>query len=178
MMLALYALFSFVEYYVRDVLRVTEFVRGVAVVGGVATLAAVGGGVVTGWLSDRVGRKPIVSAAGVVMTIAFVILAFSHNLVAVLLVGIVFGLALGAFSAVDWALAIDVLPTRLFAAKDLGIWGISTNLPQAIAPFAGGALLTLLAPFGESTGFSVLFLAAAACSAASAALVWRLRTVR
>ena len=77
----------------------------------------------------------------------------------------------------DWALAIDVLPSRAFAAKDLGIWGISTNLPQAVAPFAGGALLTLLAPFGESAAYTVLFLAAACCSLASAVLVWRLRTV-
>jgi MFS family permease len=178
MMLALYTLFTFVEYYVRDVLHVTEFVQGAALVAGVATLAAVGGGVLTGWLSDRTGRKPIVSVASIVMATVLVIMAFAHQLDVVLGAGVAFGLSFGAFAAVDWALAIDVLPDRSFAAKDLGLWGISTNLPQTVAPFFGGALLTVLAPFGESAGYSVLFLLAALCAASCGILIWRLRGVR
>jgi MFS family permease len=178
MMLALYTLFTFVEYYVRDVLKVTQFVQGAAVIAGLATLTAVVGGVLTGWLSDRTGRKPIVSAAGILMAALLAVLAFVHNWDVVLVVGVGFGIALGAFSAVDWALAIDVLPDPRFIAKDLGLWGISTNLPQTVAPLVGGIVLTVLAPFGESVGFAVLFLGAASCAALSSMLVWRLRTVR
>ena len=178
MMLALYTLFTFVEYYVRDVLHVREFVQGAALVAGVATLAAVGGGILTGWLSDRIGRKPIVSAASVLMAGALSLLAVAHNVNVVLGIGVVFGIALGAFAAVDWALAIDVLPDRGFAAKDLGLWGLSTNLPQTLAPFVGGAVLVALASRGAAAGFAALFLGAACCAAVSGALVWRLRGVR
>lgn len=121
MMLALYTLFTFVEYYVRDVLHVTQFVQGAALVAGLATLAAVGG-ILTGWLSDRIGRKRIVSGASVLMACALGVMAFARHLELVLAVGVIFGVALGAFAAVDWALAIDVLPDRDFAAKDLGLW--------------------------------------------------------
>lgn len=178
MMLALYTLFTFVEYYVRDVLHVTKFVQGAALVAGVATLAAVGGGVLTGWLSDRIGRKLIVSGASVLMAAALGVLAFSRSLEMVLGMGVVFGIALGAFAAVDWALAIDVLPDLNFAAKDLGLWGLSTNLPQTLAPFIGGAILTALAPFGTTAGFTALFLGAACCAGVSGIVVWRVQSVR
>jgi MFS family permease len=178
MMLALYTLFTFVEYYMQDVVRVTQFVQGAAIVAGVATVAALVGGIITGWLSDRTGRRPIVSGASVLMASGLTILAFLHSLNVVLGVGVLFGLALGAYSAVDWALAIDVLPDRAFAAKDLGLWGISSNLPQTLAPLVGGAVLLTLAPFGATVGFGVLFLGAAVCAAVSGLLVWRLRTVR
>jgi MFS family permease len=178
MLLALYMLFTFVEYYVKDVIHVTHFVQGAALVAIVATVTAIVGGVVSGWLSDRIGRKPIVTIGSGVMATALGVLAFAHTLNLVLAMGVIFGIALGALSAVDWALAIDVLPDRAFAAKDMGIWGISTNLPQTVAPIVGGAILALTSPFGAATGYTILFLVAAGCSVASGAVVWRLQGIR
>jgi MFS family permease len=178
MMLALYTLFTFVTYYVRDVVHVSQFVQGAAAIAGVATCAALAGGVVTGWLSDKIGRRTPVTAASVLMAAALGGLAFVHQLSAVLGFGVVFGIALGAYMAVDWALAIDVLPDAGFAAKDLGLWGISTNLPQMAAPFLGGAVLALLAPFGADVSYGALFFAAALCAAASGVLIWRVRRIR
>jgi len=92
--------------------------------------------------------------------------------------GAVFGLALGTYMAVDWALAVDVLPDEGFAAKDLGLWGLSTNLPQTAAPFVGGAVLTMLRPAGPAVAYGVLFAAAAACAALSGVLAWRIQVAR
>jgi MFS family permease len=178
MMLALYVLFTFVAYYVRDVVHMTEFARGAAAVAGVATLAALAGGVVTGILSDRTGRKVLVSTASALMSVALLVLVFFHTVAVVLGVGVFFGLAFGTYSAVDWALAVDVLPDEDFAAKDLGLWGISTNLPQTLAPFIGGLVLGLTAPFGVTVGYGVLFFFAALCAALSGILVQRIRGVR
>lgn len=178
MMLALYTLFTFVAYYVRDVVHMTEFAQGAAAVAGVATLAALVGGVITGIVSDRTGRKPLVSVASVLMAAALLALAFFHAVAVVLGIGVVFGLALGTYTAVDWALAVDVLPDEGFAAKDLGLWGISTNLPQSLAPFFGGLVLAVLNPFGAAASYGALFVFAAVCAALSGLLVWRIQSVR
>jgi MFS family permease len=155
MMLALYTLFTFVAYYVQDVIHISQFAQGAAAIAGIAVVAALVGGVLTGWLSDRMGRKPLVSAASALMAGALLALAFVHQLGVVLGLGVVFGLALGTYMAVDWALAVDVLPDEGFAAKDLGLWGISTNLPQTLAP-----------------------LVAALCAGLSGMLILRVRGVR
>jgi MFS family permease len=178
MMIALYTLFTYVAFYVRDVVHVSAFVAGAAAIAGVATVAALISGIVTGWLSDRVGRKILVSIASVLMAGALLGLAFFHDLNLVLGLGVVFGLALGTYMAVDWALAVDVLPREGFAAKDLGLWGLSTNLPQTVAPFLGGGVLLLFSPLGKATSYGVLFVGAAFCAAASGVLVWRVQSVR
>ena len=178
MMIALYTLFTFVAFYVRDVVHVTAFVSGAAILAGVATVAALFSGLVTGWISDKIGRRVLVSIASVLMSSALLGLAFVHDLNLVLALGVVFGLALGTYMAVDWALAVDVLPHEGFAAKDLGLWGLSTNLPQTIAPFLGGGVLLVAAPLGKAGSYGVLFLGASACAAASGVLVWQVRSVR
>jgi MFS family permease len=125
-----------------------------------------------------VGRKPIVITASALMAGALAALAFVYQLGVVLALGVVFGLALGAYMAVDWAMAIDVLPDPTFAAKDLGLWGLATSLPQTIAPLVGGAVLVVLAQAGAATGYRVLFLGAALCAAGSSFFIRRVRGVR
>ncbi len=178
MMLALYTLFTFVAFYARDVVHLTQFVQGAAVLAGVATVAALASGVVAGILSDRIGRRPLVSTASVLMSTSLLGLAFFHQINLVLALGAVFGLALGIYMAVDWALAVDVLPDEGFAAKDLGLWGLSISLPQAAAPFVGGVVLTVLRPAGPAVAYGVLFAAAAGCAALSGVLVWHIREAR
>jgi len=178
MMIALYTLFTFVAFYVRDVGHVTQFVRGAAVVAGAATVAALVSGIVTGWLSDRIGRKILVSIASVLMSGALFGLTFFHHLNTVLGLGVLFGFALGTYMAVDWALAVEVLPQEGFAAKDLGLWGLSTNLPQTVAPFLGGAVLVLFSPLGKTFSYGILFFGAGLSAAASGVLVWKIRRVR
>ncbi len=178
MMIALYTLFTFVAFYVRDVVHVTAFVAGAAILAGVATVAALFSGLVTGWISDRIGRRWLVSIASVLMSGALFGLAFVHDLNLVLVLGVFFGLALGTYMSVDWALAVDVLPHEGFAAKDLGLWGLSTNVPQTVAPFLGGAVLLVCSPLGKAGSYGVLFLGASVCAAASGVLVWQVRSVR
>src|SRR5207249_4486680 len=96
-------------------------------------------------LSDRIGRKPLVYASGGIMAAAAVIfipVAFFPSLQFTYLVGALFGLGWGAFQAVDWALAIDVLPHQGGAAKDMGIWHTALVMPQIIAPAITGIALS------------------------------------
>ena len=51
--------------------------------------------------------------------------------------GVPAGLAYGAFTAVEWALACNLLP-KAESARYLGLWNASAVIPQLLAfPFAG-----------------------------------------
>lgn len=92
------------------------------------------------------------------------------------MVGVLFGLGYGAYTSVDWALALDVLPDKHYAARDLGVWGFASTLPQTLAPLIGGVVVYWLQPFGW--GYPGVFLLSALSSLAAAGLVWRIRSAK
>jgi MFS family permease len=66
------------------------------------------------------------------------------------LVGVaLFGIGLGGYLSVDFALITDVLPNRADdAAKDLGLFNIASALPQSIAPAIASAILVSTGSYG------------------------------
>jgi MFS family permease len=74
--------------------------------------------------------------------------------------GALFGAGYGTFNALDFALAMDVLPGGdSHAAKDLGLWNLALALPMCLAaPVAGILLDRFNGPHHE--GYTVLFAAA------------------
>src|SRR5262245_45468088 len=94
------------------------------------------------------------------MALASVLLigvSFAPSLGFVFAIGALFGVGYGAYLAVDWALAIDVLPKGEAAAKDMGIWHVSLVFPQVLAPAITGFTLTALKPVGLLLGYTVVF---------------------
>jgi MFS family permease len=175
-MLALYAMVTFVAYFIRDRIGLTNFVGATLVVSSIALGGSLASALLAGALSDRIGRKGIVSVASLAMAVAFLFFVVAPTWNVILTVGVLFGLGYGAYTSVDWALALDVLPDKNRVARDLGVWGFSSTLPQTLAPLIGGALLYWLAPVGW--GYSGIFLLATLSSLAAAGLVWHIRSVR
>jgi len=175
-MLALYAMVTFVAYFIRDRLGLPNFINATLVISSIALVGSLAAALLAGSLSDRVGRKGIVCLASVAMGIAFLFFVVAPVWKVILVVGVLFGLGYGAYTSVDWALALDVLPDKNRVARDLGVWGFSSTLPQTLAPLIGGALLYWLGPSGW--GYSGIFLLATLSSLAAAGLVWRIRAVR
>jgi len=87
----------------------------------------------------------------------FMILAFSPSLVVTLISAAVFGVGYGSYQAVDWALALDVLPPNANIAKDLGIWHITFVLPQVISPLISGLILDAMKPHSLKLGYILVF---------------------
>jgi MFS family permease len=91
---------------------------------------------------------------------------------------VLFGIGYGAYASVDWALAIDVLPSGQSAAKDLGIWGIANTLPQVLAPVIAGPLLDVFNRTGANLGYSVIFSLAIIEVALGSVFIWKIKGAR
>lgn len=178
-MLGFYSVLPFLMYFLRDVIQVPNYAAATSQVAGVVMVGATLSTLAAGWLSDRVGRKIIVSGSGLLMMVTAVAWIFTPTLPLVLAFAAVFGLGYGAYTAVDWALAIDVLPSKEHAAaKDLGIWGIAIVLPQVIAPAIGGPLIYGFNQLTPGLGYQALLALAALYTLLGSIWVWRIKGAR
>jgi hypothetical protein len=89
-------------------------------------------------------------------SVIFIAVALIPSLAFTFAVGGLFGLGYGAYQAVDWALAVDVLPDG-GAAKDMGIWHVALVLPQILAPAITGLTLNALKGTSLLLGYTVVF---------------------
>lgn len=77
-----------------------------------------------------------------VSAVCYVLAAFHPSLVLLIPIVLVYSAGYGAYQAVDWALALKVLPAAGSAGKDMGIWHVSMVLPQIIGPASTGWLIS------------------------------------
>ena len=179
--MGIYSVFSFFQFFLADVLHVARPEQQASYLIGAIVAAGIPTSLVAGGLSDRTGRKPLIYVSGGVMAVAsvlFVAAGAVQSLAAIFVVGALFGLGYGAYQAVDWALAVDVLPVGDDAARDMGIWHVALVLPQVLAPALSGAVLAALKPVSVETGYVVVFVVTAAWFIAGTVLVSRVRGVR
>jgi MFS family permease len=175
-------------FFIADVLNKRPAEPTLNVVGIIVLLAAVPTGVLCGPLSDRVGRKPIIFAAGVVMAATCVVfgslnaLPEGWRLPLLYGLGTLWGCGYGAYISVDWALGTDVLPNPDEAGKDMGVWHLSMTLPASLAsPFGALLLAPFALPGGASyrpIGYTPLFLVGSTLLALCAVLIWRVKKAR
>jgi len=179
-MLGFYTILGFLQFYLKDTLGLSreEAARATGTLSGVAIAAAVGAALLGGWLSDRIGRKAIVSVAGLLLALTSVGLLFQPPFHTLIGIAILLGLGSGAYTSVDWALAIDVLPSRHSSARDLGIWGVANTLPQVTAPLIAGPLLDLFNHAQPGAGYSVIFSMAIVYTVLGSILVWKIKGSR
>lgn len=158
--MGIYSVFTFFQFFLRDVIRVedpplqTSYLIAIIIGAGIPT------SLVAGKLSDRYGRKPLVYLSGGLMALAsviFIVVGMNPSLAFMFWVGALFGIGYGAYQAVDWALAIDVLPKGEAAAKDMGIWHVSLVLPQMLAPALTGVILSAFKGTSLLLGYTAVF---------------------
>lgn len=161
MMMGIYTIQTFLQYYMRDVVKVAHPEVQTSNFSIVVAVTSLISAVVVGWLSDRYGRKRMVYFSGGFMALVGLVFVIFHSLTIVLIAGAVFGLGFGAYQSVDWALVADVLPSRQNYARDMGVWNIALSVPQIVAPVLGGPLLDTFAQHGQTVlGYQVLFILA------------------
>lgn len=129
---------------------------------------AIASSLTAGVVSDRLGRKFMVYISGALQVIVPMALIFFAPFPVVVFLGVIFGLGYGAYQAVDWALVIDVLPSEVDYAKDMGVWHVAITLPQMIATPMAGFMLDNFQAIGRAQarpnlGYTVIFILGSVC---------------
>jgi len=140
--------------------------------------------VIGGFLSDKLmRRKPLVIGSAILMAVCSVILSGlkgNYAFYAAIPIFLTFGIGFGAYSAVDFALVMDVLPEEKDKAKDLAVWHQALVLPQAIATPIGGIVLDTFERYGcrIGLGYIALFLITTFYFAVSGYFVTKIRRAK
>jgi Na+/melibiose symporter-like transporter len=157
-MMAFTTIQTFALYFLMDVVGVADPATATARFSIIAIIGMLVVAYPAGRFSDRIGRRPIAFAAGMLGALSIVLIYLSGpNFTFIMLCGGMMGIAFGAFLSSNWALATDLVP-KGEEARYLGL----TNLATA----GGAALARLIGPlidFGNSCspnlGYSFMFLA-------------------
>jgi MFS family permease len=144
----------------------------------VTFVALVTSALLSGWLSDRLGRrKPLVFLSGLLMAAAVAAPLVSPTTNGMVVYAVLIGLGYGAFMSVDLALMTQVLPIREknedAVGKDLGLLSTAINIPQILSPVLAAWLLSL-----TGQNYPLLFVVSAAFVAVGAFFVLPIRSAK
>jgi len=159
-------------YFLRDAVHYKDAAQGLFILIVIYTVCVVLTAIVGGVISDRIGkRKLIVTASGILISLAALLLTFVETWPAAMVAAVLYGMGFGAYLAVDQALITQVLPEAKDRAKDLGIINIAIVGPAALA----GAIAAVLVKFAG--GYPALFLGTFVVAIAGSVFVWRIKSV-
>ena len=174
------AVLTYLLYILEDHIGLSQASANkmIARLSSVTFVALVTSALLSGWLSDRLGRrKPLVFISGLMMAAAVAAPLVSPTINGMYVYAVLIGLGYGAFMSVDLALMTQVLPVRETGdeavGKDLGILTTAINIPQILAPVMAAWLLV-----ATGNNFPLLFIVAAAFVVIGAFFVLPIRSAR
>jgi len=130
---------------------------------------------VSGWLSDKVGRrKPFVAGAAVLMAAALVIGGTATTFTQFIVAWLVFAVGQAMYLTVDLALCAAVLPNAKDVGKDMGVFQLALSIPSIIVPLIAPAVLGV----GGGHNYLLLWGICAALCGVGAAVVYKVKGVR
>ena len=161
-------------YYLTDAVHYSgDADTGVLILTALDAVTLLATVVIAGVWSDRTGRRKVfVVRSGLVISAATLLLAIWQTWTGAVVASLVLGVGYGVYTAVDFALLTDVLPSAADRGRDLGVINIANALPQVLAPAIAAPVVTRLG------GYGVLYALAGAIGLAGSLLVGRIRSVR
>jgi MFS family permease len=167
---------QFVLYFLKDVVGVADPASATARF----TISAVVGMLIVVWpagyLSDKIGRKPIIVAAGLLGALGIGIIAISREYSVMLWAAGIIGVGMGAFNSANWALATDLV-AKGEEARYLGIANMATAGGAALARAIGPAI-DFFNGRSAMLGYEFMLLVCVGYFVLGAALVFKVRAAR
>ena len=129
-------------WYLRDSLGQTESDRtfwGIAALGslGVATVMSA---IPAAWISNRVGRKPVIWGACLVASIGLAGIALAPTPLLAVAGVFLMGIGSGAYLAVDWALMTETIPL-VTSGRYMGLANIANSIATPVGLLIAGPTL-------------------------------------
>ena len=90
--------------------------------------------------SDRIGRKPLIYFAGVLIFLVMVPFALVRDFTVAWFLAALFGAGYGLYISADWALVSDVIPNKSAAGVEMGVWASSIVSVQLLSGGFGSVI--------------------------------------
>ena len=153
---ALSSVQGFAQYYLSDVLNIPRPATVTTLLLGVVGLfllpSALGGGL----LADRIGRRPLVMAAGLISGAGTFLLLLANGIPLTLAGAGLIGLGAGTFMATSWALGTDLVPPAE-AGRYLGISNLAGAGAGIVGAGIGGPMADFFNALEPGLGYLVIF---------------------
>ncbi len=147
---------SFAQYFLSDVLGVENAATVTSILMGIVAIFLVTSAPISGWLSDRWGRRQLVMASGLIAAAGTFLLLFSFNIPMVLVSGCIIGIGAGTFMATNWALGTDLVPPEE-AGRYLGISNLAGAGAGIVGAGIGGPMADFFNVYRKGLGYIVIF---------------------
>ena len=134
--LAMAVIQRFALYYLRDIIGADDPAEAVF---RFSILAVIGMLVVVypaGRLSDKMGRKPIAFSSAILGTLGILVIILYQSYTSIMIAAGILGVATGAFTATNWALATDLV-VKGKEARYLGLANMATAGAGVLAGLVG-----------------------------------------
>lgn len=133
---------TFLLFYAIDVLAMPQaqaqrFIANMATILGLMLLIVP---LPAGWLADRIGRRPLLVAAGALASAGTGLILLAPDAGALLPAAVLLGVGVGIFLSASWALVTDIVP-RTDAGRYLGVANAATAAGSAAARLIGAILI-------------------------------------
>jgi MFS family permease len=173
-LLGTYAVGRFLLFFVAERLElgVNRAGEQTASILAILSLITVAAAPLAGWIADKVNRRWLMIFGGLSSALGVVLLMTAQNFAQILVFGSLMALGSAAFSAANWALSADFAP-REEAGRFLALANFGT-VGAAAAAGIFGPVIDFGNQFGSGTGYSLLFVAAAAAFLLSSLAVQRI----
>lgn len=155
--LAMATIQRFALYYLEDVIGVTDPADAVfrfSILGVIGMLVVVYS---AGRVSDKMGRKPIAFSSAVLGSLGILIIILYQSYTSIMIAAGILGVATGAFSSTNWALATDLV-TKGKEARYLGLANMATAGAGVLAGMIG-PLIDHYETITDDLGYQIMLVA-------------------
>jgi len=173
-LLGVFGIQQFAQYYIGDVLQVENPVKTTGDLMAALAIGLVVMALLGGWLTDRLGAKPVLVAASLITAAGCTLLLLVNDQNSLVFVGSVIGVGMGLFLTSNWALANQLAPSNE-AGKYMGLTNIATAGAGALGRLWGPILDGLNnARSGDWLGYKAMFIFGTICALLSILLLVRI----
>ena len=102
----------------------------------------------SGWLADKIGKKPLIVIAGLLAGIGAAMIVFAPGMTITFVGASIAGAGVGFFYSANWALGTEIVPADR-AGEFLGLSNLAGAGAGAVGAYIGG-------PIGDSSGYVLL----------------------